>query len=352
MDAFFASIEERDDPSLQGKPVAVGFDSERGVVSTANYEARRFGVHSALSIQVAKRRCPQLIIVPVRHHYYREVSRQVHQIFLDYTDIIEPLSIDEAFLDVTSNKKNWDMAVDIAKDIRRRIHEELHLTASAGVSFNKFLAKIASDYRKPDGLCVIHPDMADDFIGRLPVEDFWGVGPRTAARMHQMGIFTGVQLRDCSLSHLEKEFGKVGRIYYLFARGIDERPVETESSRKSVGCEHTFEEDISSKSAVIIRLYHVVLELVERIQKADFEGKTLVLKVKYADFTQITRSVTGHTMLRTKDQILPMAKQLLRQVDYSSSHPIRLMGLAVGNPSENGSDDFPRWMEGDLLFEE
>lgn len=352
MDAFFASVEQRDDPSLRGKPIAVGFDTERGIVTTASYEARRFGVHSAQSIQIAKRLCPQLIIVPVRHHHYREVSAEVHRIFQDYTDLIEPLSIDEAFLDVTDNKRAMDMAVDIAKEIRSRIREELHLTASAGVSYNKFLAKIASDYRKPDGLCVIHPDKADAFLARLPVEDFWGVGPKTADRMHRMGIFTGAQLRDCSRQHLEKVFGKVGRVYYDFARGMDDRPVEPTWVRKSVGCERTFREDISTQAAVIIELYHITLELVQRLQKAGFEGKTLVLKVKFADFTQITRSLTQRQVLRTKEQILPLAKQLLRQVDYSFLHPVRLIGLSVTNPSSSATARIPLWEEGYLPFEE
>ena len=352
MDAFFASVEQRDNPELRGIPMAVGHDGARGVLSTASYEARRFGVHSAMSIGKAKRLCPQLTIVPVRYDKYKEVSSKVHDIFKDYTDQIEPISIDEAFLDVTVNKRNIPLAVDIAKEIRQRIREELNLTASAGVSYNKFLAKVASDFRKPNGLTVVHPDNALDFIGRLKVEQFWGVGPRTADRMHYMGIFTGDDLRRCSLHHLSEVFGKMGPVYYNFARGIDDRPVETVWIRKSVGCEQTFVEDISRPSAVLIELYHTVLTLVERIAKEQFEGHTLTLKIKYADFTQITRSLTCQSMLTTKDDILPVAKRLLKVVDYSSARAIRLMGLSVSNPSLEARMHKAEWVEGFLEFED
>lgn len=352
MDAFFASVEQRDHPELRGLPVAVGHDGPRGVVSTASYEARRFGVRSAMPIMRARRLCPQLVIVHSDYSVYKKVSEQVHVIFHDYTDMIEPLSLDEAFLDVTHNKKGMTLAVDIARDIRRRIHDELHLTASAGVSYNKFLAKIASEVRKPDGLTVIHPDRAEEFIAGLTIEQFWGVGPRTADRMHYMGIFTGADLRRCSLRHLTEVFGKMGRTYYDFARGIDLRPVETEYVRKSVGCEQTFAEDISSGSAVIIELYHTVLELVCRIEKDRFEGRTLTLKVKFGDFTQITRSLTQRKILITKDDILPLAKRLLKEVDYSTAHPIRLIGLSVSNPSHEANMHREEWVEGFLEFED
>ena len=240
MDAFFAAVEQRDNPELRGKPVAVGFDGPRGVVSTASYEARKYGVHSAQSIAQAKQRCPNLIIVPCRHDYYTEISHQIHQIFQKYTDLIEPISIDEAFLDVTQNKKGIELAVDIAKEIKARIKETTGLTASAGISYCKFLAKVASDYRKPDGICTIHPDKALDFIAQLPVEDFWGVGKKTLQKMHFMGIFNGGDLRKVSEEHLVEVFGKAGHIFYDFARGIDNRPVITSRVRKSVGCEQTF----------------------------------------------------------------------------------------------------------------
>lgn len=243
MDAFYASVEQRDCPELRGKPLAVGHAEERGVVAAASYEARRFGVRSAMSSQKAKRLCPQLVFVPGRMDVYKSVSRQIHEIFHEYTDLIEPLSLDEAFLDVTDNKQGILLAVDIAKEIKKRIREELSLVASAGVSYNKFLAKIASDYRKPDGLCTIHPDQALDFIANLPIESFWGVGPVTAKKMHQLGIHNGLQLRMCSLEMLIRQFGKAGTVYYDFARGIDLRPVEAVRIRKSIGCERTLEKD-------------------------------------------------------------------------------------------------------------
>ena len=293
MDQFFAAVEQRDNPELKGKPIAVGHDAERGVVSTASYEARRFGVHSAQSIQVAKRLCPQLIIVEPHFQRYKEVSAQIHEIFHDYTDLIEPISLDEAFLDVTENKKGIELGVDIAREIKQRIRETTGLTASAGVSYCKFLAKIASDWRKPDGLTVIHPDRALDFIAQLRVEKIWGVGQKTAEKMHRMGIFTGLDLRNMSLSRLTQEFGKIGQVFYDFSRGIDNRPVISEWERKSVSCEQTFESDISENAAVTIHLYHTVLELVRRIEKNDFEGRTLTLKVKFLAVSQTTYAASG-----------------------------------------------------------
>ena len=362
MDQFFAAVEQRDNPELRGKPIAVGHDAERGVVSTASYEARRFGVHSAQSIQVAKRLCPQLIIVEPHFQRYKEVSAQLHEIFHDYTDLVEPISLDEAFLDVTTNKKGIELGVDIAREIKQRIVETTGLTASAGVSYCKFLAKIASDWRKPDGLTVIHPDRALDFISQLQVEKIWGVGQKTAEKMHLMGIFTGAHLRNLSQQRLTEVFGKMGQVFYNFARGIDNRPVISQWERKSVSCEHTFEKDISNQSAATIELYHTVLELERRIAKNEFEGRTLTLKVKFAreqtqqnakyqDFQQITRSVTVEHILRTKDDILPLAKQLLRQVEFHS-RPIRLLGLGVSNQRGETEDEKPRWIELELEFED
>ncbi len=375
MDQFFAAVEQRDNPELKGKPIAVGHDAERGVVSTASYEARRFGVHSAQSIQVAKRLCPQLIIVEPHFQRYKEVSAQLHGIFHDYTDLIEPISLDEAFLDVTENKKGIDLGVEIAREIKQRILETTGLTASAGVSYCKFLAKIASDWRKPDGLTVIHPDRALDFIAQLKVEKIWGVGNKTAEKMHRMGIFTGADLRKVSLARLNQEFGKMGSVFHDFANGIDTRPVISEWERKSVSCERTFEKDIFDNAAVTIHLYHTVLELVRRIEKADFEGHTLTLKVKFArkqeqtevpfqsaereqtrqyakfqDFQQITRSVTVDHILRTKEDILPLAKQLMGDVEFHS-HPIRLLGLGVANQKSSTVHEDPRWVELELEFE-
>lgn len=351
MDAFYASVEQRDNPRLKGLPIAVCYDDSRSVVTTASYEARSFGVHSAMPVFQAKRCCPHLQIVEPHFEKYKEVSSQIHDIFSEYTDVIEPLSLDEAFLDVTENNVGVKFAVNIAKEIKRKISERIQLTASAGISYNKFLAKIASDYRKPDGIFTVHPAKAMDFIGSLPIERFWGVGPKTALQMHKMGIFKGEQLRQVSLEHLTQVFGKTGNIYYSFARGVDDRPVAVGRERKSVGCEQTFKEDIHRFSQIIIELYHIALELVERIKKSDFEGRTLTLKIKWSADSQITRSVTVDQSICTKEEILPLAKKLLQETDYKK-RPIRLMGLSVSSASRENenSDKLSLWREGDLDF--
>ena len=340
MDAFFASVEQRDNPSLRDKPIAVGHSGERGVVSAASYQARKYGVRSAMPSVKAARLCPELIFVEGRMDVYKAVSAQIHEIFHEYTDIIEPISLDEAFLDVTVNKKGIELAVDIAKEIKERIKSELHLTASAGISYNKFLAKIASDYRKPDGLCTIHPSQALDFIAKLPIESFWGVGSVTAKRMHQIGIHNGLDLRNCPFETLVREFGKAGLLYYNCARGIDDRAVEATHIRKSVGCERTLEHDITTNSAIIIELYHTAVELTNRVNKANFHGNTLTLKIKFNDFTQITRCVTQSKDLRDLNTILPIAKQLLKKIEYNNTHPIRLIGLTVSNNQKESSSGF------------
>ena len=350
MDAFYASVEQRDHPELRGKPIAVGHAEERGVVSAASYEARKYGVRSAMSSLKAKQLCPHIVFVPGRMSVYKEVSAQIHAIFHDYTDLIEPLSLDEAFLDVTHNKKGIALAVDIAKEIKQRIRQELNLVASAGISYNKFLAKVASDYRKPDGLCTIHPDQALEFIATLPIEAFWGVGKVTAQKMHALGIHKGKDLQKCTLEMLTRLFGKAGNIYYDFARGIDLRPVESVRIRKSVGCEHTLEKDITLKSSVIIELYHVATELVERLKRNDFSGNTLTLKIKFYDFKQITRSITQEKELQNIKDILPLAKQLLKEVDYSI-RPIRLIGLSVSNPKEEQEEEHGVWKQLELEFD-
>ena len=352
MDAFFASVEQRDNPELRGKLIAVGYDGPRGVVSTASYEARPYGVHSAMSIAQAKRRCPDLIIVPCHFERYKEVSGQIHEVFHEYTDLVEPISLDEAFLDVTENKKGIALAVDIAKDIKQKIFERTSLTASAGVSYNKLLAKIASDMRKPNGIYIVHPERAMNFIARLPIEKLWGIGPKTAIKMHEMGVFTGEQLRKISYNHLVQVFGKMGKVYYDFSRGIDERPVVISRERKSVGCERTFLEDLHVKSKIVIELYHITLELVERLSRSKFEGRTLTLKLKWDATTQITRSLTQEKILRTKEDILPLAKQLLRETEYET-RPIRLMGLSVSSPTNDEivEEKLPMWVEGFLPFE-
>ena len=348
MDSFFASVEQRDHPELRGKPIAVGGDSERGVVATASYEARKFGIHSAMSMSRARTLCKDLIVVQGNHHKYKEVSLQMQEIFHEYTDLIEPLSLDEAFLDVTVNKPGIELAVDIAQEIKQKIQERLQLTASAGVSYNKLLAKIASDWRKPNGLTTIHPDRAQDFIDQLRVEKIWGVGPKTADTMHKMGIFTGADLRKVSQDRLTQVFGKTGILFYQFARGIDERPVIVDYERKSVGCERTFEKDIRTKTALTIELYHAVLELEERLNRSKFKGTTLTLKLKYENFEQHTHSITSDKILLTKKDILPLAKKLLKDAPLEN-HYVRLLGLSVSNPIHHESQQ--KWIELELEFE-
>ena len=350
MDAFFASVEQLDNPELKGKPIVVGHDGPRSVVCTASYEARKFGVRSAQSIALAKRKCPDLIVVEPHFSRYKEVSNSVHAIFQRYTHIIEPISLDEAFLDVTQNLKNMPLAMDIAAEIRAAIFSELHLTASAGVSCNKLLAKIASDFRKPNGMTVVHPQRIEAFLNNLPVENLWGVGPKTKQRMNDLMIQTCGQLREMPLNILKMEFGKMGQVFYEYARGIDNRPVVTDWTRKSLGCEETFETDIQKPGAAIIVLYQAVIELVERIAKSGFEGKTLTLKVKFADFTQVTRSTTRQKVLRDKDDILPLAKQLLAKADYQH-RPFRLLGLSVSR-TDNDRTEEPQqqWHIGELPF--
>ncbi len=330
MDAFFASVEQRDNPSLRGKAMAVGGRGNRGVISTASYEARKFGVHSALSVKRAFALCPQLILVPGRYEVYKEVSAQMHEIFHEYTDIIEPISLDEAFLDVTENKPGIELAMDIAKEIKQKIRERLELTASAGVSYCKFLAKVASDYRKPDGLTVIHPARAQAYIDSLKVEDFWGVGKANAEKMHALGIHTGADLREVPLHKLSQEFGKMGRMFFDFSHGIDNRPIIASRIRKSVGCENTFAEDTSDKEVLLQRLEEAIQELVHRVTKGEFIGYTLTLKLRFHDFRSITRSITQTEDLTTEEVIRPLAVQLLNGVDFSDN-PIRLLGLSVSN---------------------
>lgn len=340
MDAFYASVEQRDHPEYRGKPLAVGRAEERGVVAAASYEARRYGVHSAMSSMKALKLCPQLIFVPGRMEHYKSISAEIHRIFHKYTDIIEPLSLDEAFLDVTENKQGIPLAVDIARAIKQEIREKLGLIASAGVSYNKFLAKIASDYRKPDGLFVIHPRKAAAFIAGLPIEAFWGIGKVTAHKMHSLGVHNGAQLRNCSLEFLSRNFGKAGQLYYDFAHGVDPRPVEAVRIRKSVGCENTFEKDLTTNTALIIELWHIADELIRRLRKANFHGHTLTLKIKFNDFTQKTRSISVNHELSTMKDILPLAKQLLHELQLED-YKIRLMGLTVSNPIDSPDDDEP-----------
>lgn len=333
MDAFYASIEQRDHPEYRGKPIAVGRAEMRGVVAAASYEARRFGVRSAMPSMKAIKLCPKLIFTRNRMDVYKAVSAQIHEIFHRYTDLVEPLSLDEAFLDVTENKPGIPLAVEIARRIKKEIRQELRLTASAGVSYNKFLAKIASDYRKPDGLFTIHPSRAAEFIARLPIESFWGVGQATAARMHSLSITNGAQLRERDQEFLVRHFGKIGILFYNFARGIDERPVESSRIRKSVGCEQTYREDVTKTQALENSLPILAEELAGRLARSGFRGNTLTLKIKFPDFVQKSRSITVPDCLTDMEDILPLARTMMEELDSGDS-TFRLLGLSVSNPLE------------------
>ena len=289
MDAFYASVEQRDDPALRGKPVAVGGSRERGVVAAASYEARRFGVRSAMSSAVARRKCPELVFVRPRFDVYRDVSLQVRGILAEYTPMVEPLSLDEAYLDVTENLKGIPTATQVAQEIRARVRAQTGLTASAGVSYNKFLAKLASDHRKPDGLFVIPPERGAAFVETLDVGAFHGVGPVTAAKMNQLGIRTGLDLRAQSMAFLQERFGKSGAVYYWIARGVDERPVRADRIRKSVGAETTFSEDLTTPAAMRAQLRPLAEKVWTHCERSGTRGRTVTLKVKYADFQQVTR---------------------------------------------------------------
>ena len=334
MDAFYASIEQRDNPDLRGKPVAVGKSSDRGVVAAASYEARKYGIHSAMSSKMARQKCPQLIFVPGRMEVYKTVSRSFMHLFYDYTDRVEPLSLDEAYLDVTENKKNIKLAISIAKELKEKIYKTTGLTASAGVSINKFLAKIASDYDKPDGLYVIRPEAANKFVEQLPIEKFHGIGRVTAAKMHAMGIRSGADLKSRSLYWLNKQFGKAGIHYYNIARAIDEREVNPVRIRKSVGTERTFDKDLQTRFEIITALYHIEKELMERIRRVGSYGKTLTLKVKFNDFKQITRSKTLPTSIGSFDKLHQSTRALFDSLELKDKK-IRLLGLTVSQLEES-----------------
>lgn len=336
MDAFYASIEQRDNPDFRGKPLAVGAPVARGVVSAASYEARRYGVRSAMASTLALKKCPGLIFAPPRFQVYHEVSHQIMQIFLDYTDKVEPLSLDEAFLDVTVNKKNNPSATLIAREIKQRIKDETGLTASAGVSYNKFLAKIASDYQKPDGLFVVRPQDGERFVETLKVEQFFGVGKVTALKMHQSGIRTGADLKRYSEADLMKLFGKAGQQYYLNARAIDYREVESDRVTKSVSAENTFDKDKDSALHLQLELYHVAQTVIKRMEKDDFWGRTVTVKIKFADFKIITRSRTLDTEVRDFQTLWQAAKSILHSVDFEGKS-VRLLGLGVSNTSDKSS---------------
>jgi DNA polymerase-4 len=337
MDAFYASVEQRDDPSLRGKPVAVG-GGHRGVVMAASYEARKFGVRSAMPSVTAKRRCPELIFVKTRFDVYRAVSQQIRAIFLDYTDLVEPLSLDEAYLDVTEDRHELGSARAIAEDIRRRIREECQLTASAGVSYCKFIAKLASDHRKPDGLCVITPEKGPEFVASLPVARFHGVGPVTARKMERLGIITGADLRDWSLPALQAHFGSSADWYWRICRGIDDREVKPDRPYKSVSAERTFDEDLIDPARLAAELERIAGYAWDRVKRAEVTGRTVTLKVKYGDFTLITRSKSFAASVPDLEAFTVAGQALLASLQPLSKG-IRLLGLGLHNLSESSQEE-------------
>ena len=341
MDAFYASVEQHDNPDLVGKPIAVGGSSQRGVVAAASYEARKFGVKSAMSSVIARNRCPNLIFVHPRFDRYREISNRIRKIFFEYTDKVEPLSLDEAYLDVTENKKGNPSASLIAQEIRQKIFRETGLTASAGISINKFIAKVASDYNKPNGQKTVNPEEVLAFLEDLEIRKFYGVGKVTADKMYRLGIFTGKDLKEKPLEFLVENFGKSGGYFYQVVRGIHHGEVKSSRIRKSLGAERTFEENISSEIFMLERLQNISEEIERRLKKSNVAGKTITLKIKYRDFTQQTRSKTLTYYISSKELILETAKQLLYQENMKES--VRLLGITLSNlntdeeekPSEN-----------------
>jgi DNA polymerase-4 len=333
MDAFYASVEQRDDPAIRGKPVAVG-GGHRGVVAAASYEARKFGIHSAMPSVTAKRRCPDLVFVKPRFDVYRSLSHQIRAIFADYTDLIEPLSLDEAYLDVTEDRLGLGTARAVAEDIRRRIREETGLTASAGVSYCKFIAKLASDHRKPDGLTVITPERGAEFVASLPVARFHGVGPVTARKMEALGILTGADLREWSVPALAAHFGSSADWYWRICRGIDDREVKPDRPYKSVSAERTFDEDLRDPDCLAAELDRIAGYAWERVERAEVAGRTVTLKVKYGDFTLITRSKSFASPVPDCPTFAAAGQALLTAL-YPLSKGIRLMGLGLHNLTEH-----------------
>lgn len=329
MDAFYASVEQMDNPELQGKPIAVGGSENRGVVAAASYEARKFGVRSAISGVMAKRNCPELIFVRPRFDRYKEISSKIQKIFREYTDLVEPLSLDEAYLDVTNNKKGNPSATLLAQEIRLRIFNEVGLTASAGISINKFVAKIASDYNKPNGQKTVNPDEVIPFLEALPIRKFYGVGKVTTEKMYQLGIFTGLELKSKSVEFLEKHFGKSGNFYYNVVRGIHNSEVKSDRITKSVAAEHTFDSNLSSEIFMMEQLEHIANALVKRLKKHNVAGKTITLKIKYSDFTQQTRSKTLPYFIADKGLIMENIQELLYQERMKDS--VRLLGISLSN---------------------
>ena len=346
MDAFYASVEQLDNKELVGKPVAVGGSSVRGVVAAASYEARKFGVRSAMSGVLAKKKCPHLIFVKPRFSRYKEISVKIRQIFNDYTDLVEPLSLDEAYLDVTENKKGNPSASLIAQEIRDRIFKELKLRASAGISINKFIAKVASDINKPNGQKTISPEEVILFLEELPINKFYGVGKVTAAKMNNLGIFNGLDIKKKTREELVKLFGKSGDFYYNIVRGVHNSPVKPNRIRKSVAAERTFSKNISSEVFMLERLNKIAEELEKRMTKSETKGKTITLKIKYSDFTQQTRSKTVQKFMQTKGEIMDIVKELVYQEKFKNS--VRLLGISFSNLDTEKKD--PVWVQLTLDF--
>jgi len=329
MDAFYASVAQMDNPELRGKPIAVGGGGTRGVVSAASYEARKFGVKSAMSGRLAIKLCPELIFVKTDFARYTEISKRIRKIFFEYTDLVEPLSLDEAYLDVTDNKIGLPSATLLAQNIRARIYDEVGLTASAGISINKFIAKVASDYNKPNGQKTVNPEDVLKFLEDLDIRKFYGVGKVTAKKMYQKGIFTGKDLKSKTLEYLDEHFGKSGRYYYDVVRGIHYSEVKPNRIRKSLAAERTFSENLSSEIYMFEKLEHIAEEVSKRLLKSKVAGKTITLKIKYSDFSLQTRSKTLPYFVSEKAIILDTAKDLLYQDTLNNS--VRLLGISLSN---------------------
>jgi len=331
MDAFYASVEQRDNPCYRGKPLVVGGEPhQRGVVVAASYEARKFGIHSAMPSRIAHQKCPNLIFVPARFEVYRTISAQIHAIFNRYTDLVEPIALDEAYLDVTENKLGLPYAITVAKQIKAAILTETNLTATAGVSFNKFLAKMASGINKPDGLTVILPEHAQDFVEALPIEKFHGIGQVTATKMHSLGIHHGADLKQHTEAALVQHFGKVGHFYYKIARAEDERVVEPDRIRKSIGAETSFIENLSEPALMLLELEAIAQTVQHRLESYQVGGRTITLKVKFGDYQQITRSKTLLASIRLANPIFIVAKELLAAIELENRN-IRLLGISLSN---------------------
>lgn len=330
MDAFYASVEQRDRPELKGKPVAVGGDGKRGVIAAASYEAREFGVRSAMSSRMAVQKCRHLVFVYPRFHVYKEVSNQIREIFFEYTDKVEPLSLDEAYLDVTENKKGLDSATQIANEIRAKILDVTQLTASAGISMNKFLAKTASDINKPNGYCLIHPTKAEEFVKQLPIEKFFGIGKATAKRMNRLNIHTGEDLLKYDLPQMVRLFGKSGNYYHKIVRAIDDREVKPNRKAKSVSVENTFRDDLTEVEEIQNQLSSLTSELIRRLKNRGIAYKTVVLKVRYEDFETISRNKSLGSYEQDLELIGQLAMELWAPLE-AERRPIRLLGIGVAN---------------------